>query len=133
MSKRHLNYEYFIHFLDELDYNIKCSDYVEYNSFNEDYDADDLMYNIETSGGFDKAIIYYSNAIRFLSEHDPSLHESLEIAEEYGYSPCNLNSEILASLLATRMNMDNYPKEEIQEFLDSLDWTNEDNDDLPID
>lgn len=44
-------------------------------------------------------IIYYSVAIDFLRDNDTSLRESLEIAEEYGYSPKNLSSEILATLL----------------------------------
>ena len=44
-------------------------------------------------------VIYYHNAIKFLAEHDPSLTESMEKAEEYGYTPKQLNSELLASLL----------------------------------
>lgn len=46
-----------------------------------------------------KEIIYYSNAMKFLSENDPSLTDSLSIANEYGYNLENLNSEILATLL----------------------------------
>lgn len=44
-------------------------------------------------------IIYYSNAMKFLSENDPSLTDSLSIANEYGYNLEDLNSEILATLL----------------------------------
>lgn len=44
-------------------------------------------------------IIYYSVAMEFLRDNDTSLRESLEIAEEYGYSPSKLSSEILATLL----------------------------------
>lgn len=44
-------------------------------------------------------IIYYSVAIDFLSKYDASLKESLEIADEFGYSPKDLSSEILATLL----------------------------------
>ena len=47
----------------------------------------------------EQEIIYYSNAMDFLNEHDTSLRESLEIAEEFGYTPKNLSSEILATLL----------------------------------
>lgn len=46
-------------------------------------------------------IIYYSNAIEYLKENDTSLNESLSLASEYGYTPENLNSEVLASLLAS--------------------------------
>lgn len=44
-------------------------------------------------------IIYYSNAIEYLSENDPSLNESMSIASELGYTTENLNSELLATLL----------------------------------
>lgn len=44
-------------------------------------------------------IIYYSRAIEYLSENDPSLNESLSLASELGYTTENLNSEILATLL----------------------------------
>ena len=47
----------------------------------------------------EQEIIYYSIASDFLNEHDTSLKDSLEIAEDLGYSPKNLNSEILATLL----------------------------------
>ena len=40
--------------------------------------------------------------MEYLKEHDNSLNESLEIASEYGYNTENLNSELLASLLASR-------------------------------
>ena len=44
-------------------------------------------------------VIYYSNAMEYLSENDASLKESLEIADELGYSPKDINSELLATLL----------------------------------
>jgi hypothetical protein len=44
-------------------------------------------------------IIYYSNAIEYLQKNDPSLRISLDIAQEYGFSFQNINSEVLASLL----------------------------------
>jgi hypothetical protein len=46
-------------------------------------------------------IIYYSTAIEYLQKNDPSLRESLGLAQEFGYEVKNLNSEILASLLAS--------------------------------
>lgn len=48
-------------------------------------------------------IIYYSNAIEFLKENDPSLMDSLQLAADLGYTPDNLNSEILATLLNQQM------------------------------
>jgi len=44
-------------------------------------------------------VIYYSRAMEYLSENDASLNESLAIAEEMGYTPSALSSEILATLL----------------------------------
>ena len=46
--------------------------------------------------------IYYSKAMKYLSEHDNSLNESLEIASEMGYEVEDLNSELLATLLMQR-------------------------------
>ena len=66
------------------------------NSYDEIYDL------IDNQNGFDVEIIYYANAIKYLSENDPSLQESLSIASEYGYTTENLNSELLASLLASQ-------------------------------
>ena len=55
-------------------------------------------------------VIYFSNAIKYLSENDPSLRESMEIASDYWYETKSLNSELLASLLKTRENEDDYGK-----------------------
>ena len=67
-------------------------------------------------------IIYYSNAIKFLQENDPSLKESLEIAEEYGFEIGSLNSEVLASLLASRQAEEEFYdlQSEIDDFFQDL-------------
>ena len=57
---------------------------------------------VDDNNGFDIEIIYYSRAMEYLSENDASLMESLAIASDMGYDPVNLNSEILASLLASQ-------------------------------
>lgn len=51
-------------------------------------------------------IIYYNNAIEFLKKEDQSLRESLDLAQEYGYSIENINSELLATLLSQSRMMD---------------------------
>ena len=57
-------------------------------------------------------VIYYSEAISILKEEDQSLTESFEIAEEFGYTLKNLNSEVLATLIIQqRLN------EELYEFI----------------
>jgi hypothetical protein len=54
-------------------------------------------------------VIYYSEAINILKEEDQSLTESFEIAEEFGYTLKNLNSEVLATLIIQqRLNEELY-------------------------
>ena len=71
----------------------------------EDADLYDTIDSIEETlrdnGAFEVEIIYYSNALKYLADEDPSLTEAFEIAQDFGYSLSNLNSEILASLLAS--------------------------------
>ena len=64
---------------------------------------DSICKMIEDNNGFDIDVIYYSNAIDYLSKNDPSLKKSLNIAAELCYEMQNLNSEILASLLASKL------------------------------
>jgi hypothetical protein len=92
--------------LEILDY---ITDFEDINSF------DDLQECLEDNGAFNIDIIYYSNAIQYLMKEDPSLRESLEIAHEYGYTADNLNSEILASLLASQR-----AREDFQRYEDEL-------------
>ena len=51
-------------------------------------------------------VIYYSNAMKYLSENDQSLNESINIALELGYELDNVNSELLATLLNERNNQE---------------------------
>ena len=74
----------------------------EYLSNKEDLtDVNDLFDDLQNNGYFNEEVIYYSTAIRYLKDNDPSLTESLEIATEYGYEAKNLNSELLATLHAS--------------------------------
>jgi hypothetical protein len=100
----------------EKDYN--------FNDYIENYFDDEDLKSIEDIGGLEKyldelndnnnyeitdtEIIYYSNAIKYLSENDASLNESIEIALEYGYTLDKINSELLASLLCSRNNQEDY-------------------------
>ena len=73
-----------------------------------DQDADELTfewltdYLREQTGFFEIGVIYYSNAMKYLSEYDASLQCSLEIASDLGFSIRDLNSETLASLLKSQ-------------------------------
>ena len=70
---------------------------IEYYDGNND--ADSFIEWYTENYIYDAQIIYYHNAMEFLMENDPSLHDSMSKAAEYGYTPENLNSELLASLL----------------------------------
>ncbi len=89
----------------------------------EDHESSqDLYDSIEEGNGFYVEIIYYTNAMEYLSNYDSSLRKSLEIASEMGYEVKNLSSEILASLLASQnaRNEWNEIEGKVQEFFDSL-------------
>ena len=61
-------------------------------------DADNVIESIENAIN-EIEVIYYSNALKILSENDPSLQTSLGYAEDMGYSCGDLNSELLATIL----------------------------------
>ena len=64
---------------------------------------DSIINMIDDNYGFNIEIIYYHKAMEFLSNNDNSLRDSFEIASELGYNVSDLNSEILASLLASKL------------------------------
>ena len=66
-----------------------------------DYDTHQIFEELHDNGFFNVEIIYYSKAMDYLRENDPSLCESIELAQELGFSLDNLNSEALASLHAS--------------------------------
>lgn len=102
----------------EYDFSDYILDWVDDDDLKE-LDVDELgdfLINLNEDGEItDVDIIYYSNAIKYLSENDPSLKESLDIAVEYGINIDQLSSELLASLLATRENEEDY-----SEFIDKV-------------
>lgn len=95
--------EEIINLLDELADKFIGDTPSEYLSIKTDLkDVNDLFDDLQTNGYFNEEVIYYSSAIRYLKDNDPSLCESLEIANEYGYTTENLNSELLATLHASQ-------------------------------
>ena len=100
--------------------------YIDANEI-DDYDTawdtiQDLMEN-----NLDVDVIYYHTAIDYLKNNDPSLTESNGLAAEYGYSPENINSELLASLLATQKNRESFYdlENEVVAFFEDLDPCND--------
>ena len=75
---------------------------------NTPFDHIELFDAIQSENGFIVEIIYYHNAIKYLQEFDSSLYESLKLASELGYELVNINSELLASLLATKYNEEKF-------------------------
>jgi intracellular sulfur oxidation DsrE/DsrF family protein len=110
-------------FLQNLETEVDVLNYVDIDNIDFNNAFESIRNMVEDNNGFDDInVIYFSNAIDYLSKNDPSLQESLGIAAEYGYETHNLNSEILASLLK-RENVRNefYQLEnEINDFFEEL-------------
>ncbi len=106
-------------FFKNLGSNIEVLDYINPETVE---CFDDVFDQINDNGGFNIEIIYYSTAIKYLQENDPSLQESLELAENDGYSLNEINSELLASLHISNEAPEIFckSKEEIEEFFESL-------------
>ena len=109
-------------FLLDLDTEIDIISTVDIDNIDFSNAFDSICEMIEENNGFDVEVIYYSVAIDYLAENDPSLKESLEIAFEYGFEVQNLNSEILASLLASKLVREEFYEleDEINEFFREL-------------
>ena len=95
---------------------IHIDDILHYNEIEYINNSDDLLELIEDNNGFNIDIIYYSKAIKYLSENDASLSESIDIAVELGYSLENINSELLASLHASQK-----AREDFHDITDEID------------
>ena len=94
--------EYFDRISADLEFDIM--EHLTEDDLDDMEDFFDLMELLRDDGAFNIDIIYYHKAMKYLQENDPSLTESLNIANELGYSinSSNLNSELLASLLASQ-------------------------------
>jgi hypothetical protein len=115
-------------FLKELDSNlnyISISDFIysdnEIEAIDQNNAFDSIKKKLEDDGAFNVEIIYSSEAIKYLAENDPSLRESLEIANIFSYESKNLNSKLLASLLASQNERSLFYKLEsaIEEFFNN--------------
>lgn len=109
-------------FLNNLSTEICITDYVNIEDIDFENAFESIYDTIQDNNGFNIDIIYYSNAIEYLKENDNSLNESIEIALEYGYELKNINSELLASLLASRNATENFYelRNEIENYFSEL-------------
>ena len=99
--------------------NLTILDYVDSDDVN---NFDDIYNAIDDDGGFEIEIVYYDRAIQYLMENDPSLTQSLELAKGYFSDISDLNSEILATLLASQKCREDFQEleSEINEFFNNL-------------
>ena len=84
---------------------IETIPYEYYDDFEDAKDVESYFEELEEAT-YQIECIYYSNAMKYLTEHDNSLSESLEIASEMCYEVENLNSELLATLLMQRKELE---------------------------
>jgi hypothetical protein len=88
---------------------------------NEDIETfEDLRDFLENNDSFNVEIIYYARAMEYLTENDTSLTDSLSLASDMGYDCSSLNSETLASILASQNVRNDFEEleNEITELLD---------------
>ena len=106
----------------ENDTKIEILSNIELNNIDIENPFDSIYTAIDENNGFDIEIIYYSNAMEYLTRNDTSLRESIEIALDYGYELKNINSELLASLLASQNSREqfNQYENEINNFFNTL-------------
>jgi hypothetical protein len=109
-------------FLSGLSTEVDVLNYVDIDNIDMSNPFDSICEMIEDNNGFDNEIIYYSNAMDYLMKNDPSLQESLGLAYDMGYTADNLNSEILATLLASQNVRDEFYQleDEINDFFEEL-------------
>ena len=110
--------EYFDRISADLEFDIM--DHLTEDDLDEMETFDELMDLLRDDGAFNIEIIYYNKAIKYLEENDPSLTESLNIANDCGYKTRDLNSEMLASLLASQQAEEEFYdyEDEINNLLD---------------
>tara|TARA_R100001163_G_C5050664_1_gene187503 strand:- start:248 stop:613 length:366 start_codon:yes stop_codon:yes gene_type:complete len=92
---------------------LDIEDILKMESYYELYDE------LDDVGFFNVEILYYANAMDYLKEHDTSLADSLQYAHGLGYAAQDLNSELLASILATENLIESFGSyyDEIEDIL----------------
>ena len=102
--------------------NLEIMDYVDIENIDLDNPIESIYNQIDDNRGFEIEIIYYSHAIQYLKENDPSLRDSLEIASEFISDIRILNSEFLASIHASNKVREEFYdlKHEINNFFEEL-------------
>ena len=109
-----------LEFLNSLNLDIDFEEIVKINEISSFEELEEVLQEYQM---LDVEIIYNFNAMKFLSENDQSLQESIEIAVEYGYELADITSELLASLLASKELKEEFSNNQdaIEEYFDNLD------------
>jgi len=95
-TKAEIQEQSIMEMLDGTDYLCDISINVPECGFEDEYEIQE-----EIEKGIDNQleVIYYHKAMEFLMKEDSSLNESMDLASAYCYTPENINSELLATLL----------------------------------
>ena len=111
--------EFFNKISESLEFHIM--DYLHDDELEDINSYDELNDILRENYAFDVDIIYYHNAMKYLMEHDISLYQSMELASELGWQPKDINSELLASLLASDISQEDFYKlqSKIEEFFNN--------------
>jgi len=117
-------------FLSKLSTEVDVLNLIDIDNIDHDNAYDSIYEMIDDNDGFNIEIIYYSRAMDYLRENDPSLNRSIEIASDMGFSLNDINSETLASLLASQNAREDFSelKDEINDFFLELEEEEEDED-----
>lgn len=109
-------------FLAELNTEVDILACVDIEDIDLDNAFDSITSMIEDNNGFNIEIIYYGRAMEYLTDNDTSLTISLELANDMGYNLKSLNSEILASLLASENARESFYecRDEIEDFFKDI-------------
>ena len=99
---------------------IELMDYFQEDELQDILNFDEVVEILEEHSAFDVEIIYYYKAMEYLMENDTGLNESMRIADEHGYEVKSLNSELLASLLASENAREEFYelRDKIEEFFE---------------
>lgn len=117
-------------FLSKLSTEVDVLNLIDIDNIDHDNAYDSIYEMIDDNDGFNIEIIYYSRAMDYLRENDPSLNRSIEIASDMGFSLNDINSETLASLLASQNAREDFSEleDEINDFFLELEEEEEDED-----
>jgi len=123
MTREEKRIELLVEFVDTLSVDgVDLPYHIDWRNTDTVEDFYDLTEMLSDSGAFNIEVIYYGSAMEYLTQNDTSLMRSLGLAHEFGYTPDNINSELLASLIKSedaREEWEEYSSE-VDDFFNEL-------------